>query len=118
MGFEARISPLSELFLFEVSRAQHVQDIIKPALNKGKIVICDRFTDSSTAYQGYGRGLDLKTVRDINLKATQGLTPDLTVLTRCSSGKWPSRRKWRNKTRFTPKTGFSSAYSRWLFKIS
>ncbi len=74
------ISPLSELFLFEVSRAQHVQDVIEPALNKGKIVICDRFTDSSTAYQGYGRGLDLKTVRDINLKATQGLTPDLTVL--------------------------------------
>jgi dTMP kinase len=74
------ISPLPELFLFEVSRAQHIEEIIRPALKQGKVVICDRFADSSTAYQGYGRGIDLETVRDVNRTTTQGIAPDLTIL--------------------------------------
>ena len=74
------ISPLAELLLFNASRAQLVKEVIRPALEKGVIVICDRFADSTTAYQGYGRGLDLDTVKAVNRMATQGLVPDLTIL--------------------------------------
>ena len=74
------ISPTAELLLFNVSRAQLVTEVIKPALEEGTVVICDRYIDSSTAYQGYGRGLDLKTVAAVNKIGTQGITPDLTIL--------------------------------------
>jgi dTMP kinase len=74
------ISPLSELLLFNASRAQLVNDVILSSLKSGKIVVCDRYTDSTLAYQGYGRGLKLKTVRAANDIATGGLAPDLTVL--------------------------------------
>jgi len=74
------ILPLTELLLFNASRAQLVNQVIKPALAEGKIVICDRFTDSTIAYQHYGRGLDLEVVEEINKVASQGLTPDLTFL--------------------------------------
>jgi len=74
------ISPLSELLLFNASRSQLVSDVIIPSLNEGKIVICDRFTDSTVAYQCYARGLDLKMVREINRIASCGLVPDLTFL--------------------------------------
>ena len=74
-----RLDPRSELFLFEAARAQHVAEVIRPALERGDIVICDRFSDSSVAYQGYGRGLRLDDVRLANSIATRGLVPDLTV---------------------------------------
>ncbi len=74
------IRPLTELLLFNASRAQLVDEVIHPALKGGEIVICDRFTDSTTAYQGYGRGLDLETVAAINRAAAQGISPDLTFL--------------------------------------
>jgi len=74
------ISPLTELMLFNASRAQLVSEVVKPALKSGKTVISDRFDDSTTVYQGYGRGLDLAMVKAVNKAATQGLTPDLTVL--------------------------------------
>jgi dTMP kinase len=74
------ISPLTELMLFNASRSQLVKDVILPNLKEGKIVICDRFTDSTIAYQSYGRGLDLNTVTVINHTAAQGLKPDLTFL--------------------------------------
>jgi dTMP kinase len=77
---DIEISPLSELLLFNVSRAQLVEDVIKPALAKGIVVICDRYADSTTAYQGYGRGLDLKAVTAANKIVTRELVPDLTVL--------------------------------------
>ncbi len=76
---DINISPLAELMLFNASRTQLVTDVIRPALAEGKIVICDRFADSTTAYQGYGRGLDLGEVTAVNRIATQGLVPDLTV---------------------------------------
>ena len=74
------ISPLTELLLFNASRAQLVSEVLQPNLEKGKVVICDRYTDSTTAYQSYGRGLDLELVEAINNAATQGLKPDLIVL--------------------------------------
>lgn len=74
------LSELTELFLFSASRAQLVSQVIVPALGRGEIVVCDRFADSTTAYQGYGRGLDLDAVRRINAVATAGTEPDVTVL--------------------------------------
>jgi len=74
------ISPLAELLLFNSCRAQLMRDVILPALGKGVSVVCDRFTGSTLAYQGYGRGLELETVASINSAATGGLEPDLIFL--------------------------------------
>ena len=73
------ISPQAELFLFAASRAQLLAELIRPALEEGKVVICDRFAHSTLVYQGYGRGLDLTTVEMVNNMATQKLKPDLTI---------------------------------------
>lgn len=72
--------PLTELFLYAADRAQHCETVIGPALKQNKIVICDRFYDSTTAYQEGGRQLDAKLVSEINQLATQGLKPNLTFL--------------------------------------
>ena len=72
--------PLAELLLYEASRCQHVEAVIRPALEDGKMVICDRFFDASTAYQGYARGLEIKMVDELNLIATGGRKPDLTIV--------------------------------------
>jgi dTMP kinase len=72
------INPITELMLFEAARADLTEKVIIPALKEGKIVISDRFFDSTTAYQGFGRGLDLKSVEICNKFATQNLIPDLT----------------------------------------
>ncbi len=77
---EADMSGLTELLLFNASRSQLVDEVIKPALHKNKIVICDRFTDSTVAYQGYGRGISIDIIKEINNTATGGLKPDLTIL--------------------------------------
>lgn len=74
------LDPCAELFLFEAARAQHLAEVILPALASNDVVICDRFSDSSVAYQGHGRGLRLNHVRVANHIATQGLVPDLTIL--------------------------------------
>lgn len=73
-------SPLSEVLLLFAARSLHIDSIIAPALYNGHIVICDRFTDSTIAYQGYGRGLDVDKIRDIDKAVTGGLTPDLTFV--------------------------------------
>jgi dTMP kinase len=73
-------APRAELLLFLISRAQLVDELILPSLRKGKIVICDRFSDSTVAYQGYGRGIDIDLIKIANKIATNGLKPDLTVL--------------------------------------
>ncbi len=73
-------TPEAELFLFEAARAQHVQELIRPALARGESVLCDRYTDSTLAYQGYGRGLDLGHLRAVNHIATGGLVPHFTLL--------------------------------------
>ncbi len=74
------ISPTTELLLFNAARSQLVNMVIRPCLNSGTVVICDRYTDSTLAYQGYGRGLKQELVRSANEIATGGLKPDLTIL--------------------------------------
>ena len=73
----------TELFLYLADRAQHVQDVILPALDSAKLVLCDRYTDSTLAYQGYGRGIDLEVLRALNRIADRGVKPDLTLLFDC-----------------------------------
>jgi dTMP kinase len=76
----SEMTDLTELLLYEAARAQLTQRIIRPALKQDKIVVCDRYADSSLAYQGYGRGLKKTMVKDLNRTATLGLVPDLTIL--------------------------------------
>lgn len=77
---KGKISPLSEFLLYSASRAQLVIEKIGPALDDGEIVIADRYYDSSSAYQGYGRGIDLDFISKVNAMAANGLAPDLTIL--------------------------------------
>ncbi len=72
--------PMAELFLYLADRTQHVEEVVKPALEEGKVVLCDRFYPSTLAYQGYGRGLDLNFLKEANERATGGLKPHAVVL--------------------------------------
>ncbi len=74
------ICPRAELFLYLADRAQHVEQVIKPALQRGAVVLSDRFADSTVVYQGYGRGLPPETLHELNSIAVGGLWPDLTLL--------------------------------------
>jgi dTMP kinase len=73
-------APLAQVFLFMAARQQHVATVIHPALSRGAVVLSDRYTDATMAYQGFGLGVDLETIRDLNALATGGLGPDLTLL--------------------------------------
>lgn len=77
---EQKINPIAEVLLFFADRAQHVAEVIKPNLERGSWVLCDRFSYSTLAYQGYGRGLNLETLLQISEFTTQGIAPDLVVL--------------------------------------
>ncbi|MGH7277371.1 MAG: dTMP kinase [Candidatus Rokuibacteriota bacterium] len=77
--YDAR-QPLTEVFLFMAARHQHVTEKIGPWLRAGRVVLCDRYTDATLAYQGYGRGVDRDLIRELNLRATGGILPDLTLL--------------------------------------
>jgi dTMP kinase len=92
---QLKIDPVAELFLYEASRAQHVGEKIRPALARGEVVLCERFTMSSDVYQGLARGLGLKTTRTLNAAATGGLTPDLTIVLDMPVEHFDSRDKHR-----------------------
>jgi dTMP kinase len=77
---KSSINPVTELLLYLASRSQLIENKIIPALKKKKVVICDRFSDSTLAYQGYGRGLDKNWIKNLNKRATLGVKPDLTLL--------------------------------------
>ena len=74
------LDPTAELLLYAASRAQHLREVIRPALAMGRIVLCDRFSDATIAYQGYGRGLSVPVIRELDRIVTAGLRPRLTVL--------------------------------------
>ncbi len=78
--WEESFPPFSELCLYLAARGFHVKNLIKPSLSEGAVVICDRFSDSTLAYQGYGRGLDLELIKKMNREVTEGIKPDLTFL--------------------------------------
>lgn len=80
LHYDGEVDSLCELLLYMADRAQHVKKIIVPALNAGLTVLCDRYTDSSVAYQGYARGLDIERIMELNKIATDGLEPDLTIV--------------------------------------
>jgi len=77
---KSRISKVTEVLLYEAGRAQHTSELILPALRQGKTVICERYTDATLAYQGYGRKLDIRMVKELNRISSSGLKPDLTIL--------------------------------------
>ncbi len=80
LNYDGEVSSNCESFLFLADRAQHVDTLIKPAIERGEIILCDRHTDSTVAYQGYGRGLDLEQINMLNNIATSGLKPDITFV--------------------------------------
>lgn len=77
---EVKLTPMAEVMLFSADRAQHVAEVIGPALSSGKIVLCDRYLHSTLAYQGYGHGVDMDSLEKVLLFAAQGLLPDLTFI--------------------------------------
>jgi len=90
--------PLSELLLYEASRAQHVKEVIEPLLERGVTVLCDRFSDATIAYQGFGRKLDLGLIQRFNRLSTQRIKPDITFLLDCPSDMGLKRAIQRNQT--------------------
>jgi dTMP kinase len=91
---------LAELLLYAADRAQHVEEVIRPALSQGKWVVCDRFLDATIAYQGYARGQDITLIRTLNEKATCGIWPDVTFLLDCPVEVGLERAIERNKILF------------------
>lgn len=91
---------LTELILYAADRAQHIEEIIRPALDQKKWVICDRFFDATVAYQGYGRGQDMELISSLNEKVTRGVRPDKTLLLDCPEEIGLSRAVKRNKESF------------------
>jgi dTMP kinase len=98
--------PLSELFLYEAARAQHMDEFVISALKAGKVVICDRFTDATVAYQGYGRKLDIKLINRLNKEATFGILPNLTIYLDIDP------KKGLNKAKFLDKESYGAGGDR------
>lgn len=105
------MAPATELLLYAAARAQHVAEVIRPALEARKIVLCDRFTDATLAYQGYGRGLDLELIRVLNRIAAGSVIPDLTLLLDFSAEEGLARARHRNAGSGGPDEGRFEAES-------
>jgi len=93
------LDPAAELLLYAASRAQHLREIIIPALASGANVLCDRFSDATLAYQGYGRGLDIEMIRALDRIVTAGMRPDLTLLFDIEAASSIARARGRNNSR-------------------
>jgi dTMP kinase len=92
------LDPAAELLLYAASRAQHLREIILPALTNGMTVLCDRFSDATLAYQGYGRGLDIEMIRSLDRIVTTGMRPDLTILFDIEASRGIARARGRNNS--------------------
>jgi dTMP kinase len=90
------LDPSAELLLYAASRAQHLKEVIRPALERGAIVLCDRFSDATIAYQGYGRGLDLAMIHALDRLVTAGMRPDLTIVLDVEAAVGLARARGRN----------------------
>lgn len=90
------LDPSAELLLYAASRAQHLKEVIRPALQSGAIVLCDRFSDATLAYQGYGRGLDLAMIHALDRLVTAGMRPDLTIVLDVEAAVGLARARGRN----------------------
>lgn len=90
------LDPAAELLLYAASRAQHLREVIRPALDAGRVVLCDRFSDATLAYQGYGRGLSIATIRELDGIVTAGLRPRLTILLDIDAATGLGRARGRN----------------------
>jgi dTMP kinase len=93
------LDPKAELLLYAAARAQHLEELVRPELRAGKIVLCDRFSDATLAYQGYGRGLDVDMIRTLDRMVTAGLRPDLTILLDIDAAAGLARARGRNSSR-------------------
>jgi dTMP kinase len=93
------LDPVAELLLYAASRAQHLREVILPALQKGRVVLCDRFSDATLAYQGHGRGLDIDMIRALDRIVTGGRRPDLTILLDIDAAAGLARARGRNSSR-------------------
>jgi dTMP kinase len=100
-----KMVPTSELLLYEAARAQHVEEVIEPFLKKGGVVLCDRFSDATVAYQGYGRSIDLKWIERLNCLSSQGIRPNVTFLLDCPSDVGLKRALQRNRALKQEKEG-------------
>ena len=100
-----KMAPLTELLLYEAARAQHVEGVIAPFLKKGGVVISDRFSDASLAYQGYGRHVDLRLIETLNRLSSKKIKPDVTFLLDCPSRVGLTRAIRRNQTMRQEKEG-------------
>ena len=103
-GRNTQLTPRAELLLYFASRAQNVEEVIRPALAAGQMVLCDRFTDSTLVYQGYGRGLGAEVVLTLHEVACQGLQPDLTVFVDIDLDESLARARGRNETNSSSET--------------
>jgi dTMP kinase len=93
------LTPRAELLLYAAARAQHLDELVRPELEAGTIVLCDRFSDATLAYQGYGRGLDVEMIRSLDRMVTAGLRPDITILFDIDAAEGLFRARGRNSSR-------------------
>jgi dTMP kinase len=106
------MSPLAELLLYEADRAQHVKEVIKPALEQKKWVLCDRFFDATTVYQGYSRGLDMDLVKKLNEESSLGIWPDMTFVLDCPVETGLARARKRESFRADSSDGAQDRFER------